>query len=76
MDAELFSDAELARLVRAGELLYQAENTLPVLGRTQWPPELADKFIAGGARELPQAIYIPVDPVFAQETVAAARKLD
>ncbi len=72
---DIFSDAELARLVRAGELLYAAEDTLPVLGRTAWPPELAERFFAAGARELPNPVYTPVDPAPAQDAVAAARKL-
>ncbi len=72
---DIFSDAELARLVRAGELLYAAEDTLPVLGRTAWSPELAERFFAAGARELPNPVYTPVDPAPAQDAVAAARKL-
>jgi len=70
-----FSEKELARLVEAGGLLYQAECKLPVLARTAWPPELAEKFFAEGAKVLPQPVYVPVDPQATGEAVTAARKL-
>ncbi len=70
-----FSDKELERLTAAGQLLYGAEDKLPVLGRTAWPAELADRFFADGARSMPRPEYVPVDPRSAQEAVAAARKL-
>ncbi len=71
----LFSDQELARLVEAGRLLYQAEEKLPVLARTAWPPELAEQFFARGAREMPQPVYTSIDPGPTQAAVVAARNL-
>ena len=70
-----FSEKELERITRAGQLLYEAEDKLPVLARTAWPPELATRFFAAGARELPRPEYIQVDPEPAFAAVAAARKL-
>jgi uncharacterized protein (TIGR02421 family) len=70
-----FSAQELARLTEAGSLLYQAECKLPVLARTAWPPDLADKFFAAGAKELPQPVYMQVDPQPAFDATAAARRL-
>lgn len=72
---KIFSAKELVRLKTAGELLYKAEIKLPVLARTAWPPELAEAFFAAGARELPQPIYVPIDPQPTMAEVAAARKL-
>lgn len=72
---EIFSAQELTRLTQAGALLLEAEDKLPVLARTAWPPELAEQFFASGARELPRPVYAPLDPTAAYATVAAARKL-
>jgi uncharacterized protein (TIGR02421 family) len=70
-----FSPPELARLEKAGALLLAAEDKLPVLARTAWPPELAERFLAGGARELPQPVYTVLDPAATFAATAAARRL-
>lgn len=70
-----FSARELTRLTSAGDLLFQAEKQLPVLTRTAWPPELAAKFFASGASELPQPEYSLTDPASARDAAAQARKL-
>ncbi|MEE4186001.1 MAG: flavohemoglobin expression-modulating QEGLA motif protein [Gammaproteobacteria bacterium] len=70
-----FSPPELARLEEAGSLLLAAEDKLPVLARTGWPPELAERFFARGASEMPQPVYAQVDPEPTYAATLAARKL-
>lgn len=73
--ADAFPVAELERLKQAAQLLYQAECRLPVLNRTAWDVSLAERFFAGGAREMPRPVYQAVDPEPAMSAVAAARRL-
>lgn len=70
-----FSEAEVAKLEKAGALLLEAEARLPVLSRLRWDRSLADKFFASHAKELPQPEYKPIDPAPSRERIAAARAL-
>ena len=46
-----------------------------VLRTVAWPPEVADRFLAGGGRELPSVQYERPDPGPVLADVAAARRL-
>lgn len=71
----IFSSKELEALIEAAGLLHQAEDRLPVLGRTAWGAEVAEQFFARGARELPSPMYKPIDPAPSLAAVARARSL-
>lgn len=70
-----FSVKELNRLKEAASLLFHGEARLPVLGRISWPPDVAERFFAAGASELPQPAYEPIDPTPSRERADAARAL-
>lgn len=70
-----FSDAELDRLDRAAELIFEAEDRLPVLKTVSWSPKVAEAFFAADAKELPKPEYVPVDPKPSQERLQLARML-
>jgi uncharacterized protein (TIGR02421 family) len=60
---------------RAAVLLRRSERSVRVLRRLAWPAEVAERFFASGARELPRVEYVPLDPRPVLEGVAAARRL-
>ncbi|MAP93708.1 MAG: hypothetical protein CMK07_02040 [Ponticaulis sp.] len=70
-----FSPSELERLERAADLLFEAEDRLPVLKSINWDRSLATTFFASGEKELPKPVYTPVDPTSTYEQVNAARAL-
>ncbi|WP_300542295.1 flavohemoglobin expression-modulating QEGLA motif protein [Maricaulis sp.] len=74
MAADLFP-AEIERLERAGRLLLEAEDRLPVLRTIAWERRHADAFFAAGERELPRPDYPRIDPEPSLERVAEARRL-
>lgn len=70
-----FSSVEIDKLKRAGVLLLEAEDRLPVLSRLTWNRSLATAFIDGGASQLPQPEYVPIDPEPSRERISTARGL-
>lgn len=70
-----FSASELERLEKAADLLFEAEDQLPVLKSVNWDRSLAETFFASGEKELPQPVYDPVETGPTYEKVEAARKL-
>lgn len=75
MAAADFSAAELDRLQRAGRLLLEAEDRLPVLKTIAWDRSHAEAFFASGESELPDPVYPRVDPEPSLERIAEARRL-
>ena len=71
MAAADFSAAELDRLQRAGRLLLEAEDRLPVLKTIAWDRSHAEAFFASGESELPDPVYPRVDPEPSLERIAA-----
>ena len=70
-----FSESELERLDQAAELLFEAEDRLPVLKSVNWNRQVAADFFASDGKELPKPSYTVVDPTPSIERVNAARKL-
>jgi uncharacterized protein (TIGR02421 family) len=70
-----FSEAETDKLSRAATTLWRAERPLRVLRTIAWGPEVAQRFFAAGAKELPRVQYPAIDPKESLEGVAAARAL-
>ena len=75
MAGDGFSTAELDRLTRAGRLLLEAEDRLPVLRTIAWDRSHAEAFFASGERELPDPVYPHIDPEPSLERIAEARRL-
>jgi uncharacterized protein (TIGR02421 family) len=73
--AELLPAAELEKLSQAAALLRKAERPVRILRAVAWGPEVADRFFAAKAKELPQVSYTPLDARPVHEGVAAARAL-
>src|ERR1700744_6451179 len=73
--AERLGPKEVERLSQAARLLRKAEKPVRILRAVAWPPEVAERFMAAGGRELPQVSYTPLDPTPIKEGVAAARAL-
>tara|TARA_B100000678_G_scaffold122607_1_gene102580 strand:+ start:24948 stop:26222 length:1275 start_codon:yes stop_codon:yes gene_type:complete len=69
------SDQEIDKLNEAADLLFAAEDRLPVLRTTNWSRSVADAFFAADEKELPKPVYSGVDPEPSREYVRAARKL-
>ena len=69
------SPAALERLTAAAQLLRKAEKPVRVLRAVAWEPEVAQRFFAAGARELPKVSYTPLDAAPVHEALAAARAL-
>src|SRR5690606_7131762 len=65
----------IERLIAAGQLLRKAEKPVRVLRAVAWGPEVAERFFAAGAKELPEVGYTPLDAAPVHETLAAARAL-
>lgn len=70
-----FSNQEVERLEQAADLLFQAEDRLPVLKTVNWSREVAEEFFRNKERELPRPDYTPLDPAPSYERVQAARAL-
>lgn len=64
-----------SELTQAARLLRIAARRLKVLRTLAWPPNVAEQFFAGGARELPRVRYRPFSPGPSLELVHAARRL-
>lgn len=73
--AGTISSTELAALTAAADLLFEAEDRLPVLRTLTWDRALADRFFASGCREPPRPSYPKIDAGPSRERVAAARRL-
>lgn len=69
------SSATIARLKSAAALLRKAEKPVRILRAVAWGPEVAERFFAHGARELPDVSYTPLDAAPVHEMLAAARAL-
>jgi uncharacterized protein (TIGR02421 family) len=63
------------KLTHAARLLRKAERPLRVLRLLAWPPEVAERFFADGARELPRVRMRPTSSEPALELVSNARTL-
>lgn len=70
-----FSHAELERLNKASDLLFLAEDRLPVLKSVGWDASVAARFFAAGEKELPKPTYNQLDPEPSFERVSMARAL-
>ncbi len=70
-----FSTQEVERLEKAADLLFQAEDRLPVLKTINWSRQVAEDFFKNDAKELPKPDYTPIDPAPSYERVQAARAL-
>src|SRR5262245_25978301 len=66
---------ERERLSQAAKLLRKAERGVRVLRTVAWSPEVAQRFFARGARELPEVVYDRPDPEPVLQDVAAAHAL-
>ncbi len=73
--AERLSTVEVDRLREAAVALRKAERPVRILRAVAWPADVAERFFAGGEKELPQVAYTPLDPTTVHEGVAAARAL-
>jgi len=69
------SPATIARLKSAAVLLRKAEKPVRILRAVAWGPEVAERFFAQGARELPDVSYTPLDAAPVHEMLAAAKAL-
>ncbi len=67
--------AEAERYRQAALLLHDVAKPMRVLSRLAWPGELREEFISGGAQEMPEPVYEPLDPTPVLDGVAAARRL-
>jgi len=67
--------AAIERLTAAAAILRKAEKPVRVLRAVAWGPEVAERFFAAGAKELPQVSYTPLDAGPVHEALAAARAL-
>ena len=71
------SPATIERLIAAAQLLRKAEKPVRVLRAVAWGPEVAERFFAAGAKELPKVSYTPLNAAPVHECLAAARtKID
>lgn len=59
----------------AARILHDVAKPMRVLSALAWPAELRQRFLDGGARQLPEPSYDPVDPAPVLDGVAAARRL-
>lgn len=62
------------RVTSVAEQLARAAKPLMVLRAIDWPADVKEKFLAAGARELPQVEYAPFDATRSLERVATARR--
>ena len=59
----------------AAAIVRKAEKPVRDLRAVAWGPEVAERFFAAGAKELPQVSYTPLDAGPVHEALAAARAL-
>ena len=71
MTDELAAD----RYRQASQILHDVAKPMRVLSALAWPSELRDQFLAGGAQQLPEPTYAPVDPTPVIEAANTARAL-
>ncbi|ACY18455.1 flavohemoglobin expression-modulating QEGLA motif protein [Haliangium ochraceum] len=64
-----------AHLTEAARLLRHAAKRIRVLRWLAWPPSVAERFFADGARELPKVRYRRFDASESLDAVAQARRL-
>jgi uncharacterized protein (TIGR02421 family) len=70
-----YGEAEVERLGQAAGLLRRAERSVRVLRTIAWPVEVGVRFLEGGAEQMPEVAYVPLDPTEVLAEVAAARAL-
>jgi uncharacterized protein (TIGR02421 family) len=58
----------------AARILHQVAKPMRVLSALAWPAEIREQFLAGGAQQLPEPTYTPVDPAPVLDGVATARR--
>lgn len=68
------SAREKERMSEFGGLLYHASRPLRILSTLAWAPQVRERFLASGARELPEVTYTPFDPAPSIEAVREARR--
>ncbi|HEV7778347.1 MAG TPA: flavohemoglobin expression-modulating QEGLA motif protein [Luteibacter sp.] len=54
----------------AATLLHRAAKRIKVLKAIDWGPDVAERFFAAGARELPRPVYTPFDPAPTRDALA------
>ena len=69
------SPAVIERLTAAAAILRKAEKPVRVLRAVAWSPEIATRFFAAKAKELPKVSYTPLDAAPVHEALGAARAL-
>lgn len=69
------SPAVIEKLTGAAALLRKAEKPVRVLRAVAWSPDIAARFFAAGAKELPEVAYTPLNAAPVHEALAAARAL-
>jgi len=69
------SPAVIERLTAAAAILRKAEKPVRVLRAVAWGPDVAQRFFAAKAKELPQVSYTPLDAKPVHEALNAARAL-
>lgn len=68
------SEHEKERIREVARILYAGCKPIRILRSIDWPPEVKEAFLAGGATELPQVSYTPFDPTASIEAVREARR--
>jgi uncharacterized protein (TIGR02421 family) len=63
------------RYRQAARILHDVAKPMRVLSALAWPSELRDRFLAGGAQQLPDPTYAPVDAGPVIEALAKVRAL-
>jgi uncharacterized protein (TIGR02421 family) len=66
------SPAVIERLTAAAAILHKAEKPVRVLRAVAWGPDIAERFFAAKAKELPQVSYTPLDAAPVHEALKAA----
>ncbi|TCV92770.1 hypothetical protein EC912_106108 [Luteibacter rhizovicinus] len=59
----------------AAKLLHKAASHIGVLKAIDWCPDVAERFFASGAHELPRPAYTPSDPGSSQVALAELRSV-
>jgi len=68
------SERDRERIIAVTQLLYSACKPLRILRTVEWPPEVKERFLAAGGRELPKVSYPAFDPAPSIEAVREARR--
>lgn len=66
---------EKERIRAVAGLLHRACQPVRILRTLDWPPDVKERFLARGARELPKVSYPAFDPTPTVEAVREARRL-